>query len=314
MGGLITTLAELLAPTRPEDFIANVLGKKVCHIAGAPDKFASVMSWETLNRILGMNIWSAKSLQLAIDRQQVPPSAYCISTVDRNGHETNQPEPERIMRLVRQGASLLLNEIETLDSGVLSVVRCLEQVFGAKSSANLYCSWRARQAFDSHFDRHDVFALQVIGEKRWRIYQGRAENPVEHEIFHNIPQADYDNMKGPVASEIDMRPGDLLYLPRGQFHDALASSSASIHVTLSVSQPTGLDWLLGIWEEAVRDTLFRADMPLPGDEAAFAQHVERLSRRLTDLALDPAALQRARTARDNFGIKRGEFDLPNFDN
>ncbi len=157
-----------------------------------------------------------------------------------------------------------------------------------------------------------MFALQVVGGKRWRLYQGRADNPVEHEIFHNIPQADYDRMKGPVAAEIDMRPGDLLYLPRGQFHDALASSSASIHVTFSVALPTGLDWLHGIWEAAVRDSMFRADMPLPGDEAAFVDHVERLARRFSDLALDPAALARAKTARADFGIQPGDYDLPDF--
>ena len=48
-------------------------------------------------------------------------------------------------------------------------------------------------------------------------------------------------MKGRVAEEILMRPGDLLYLPRGQFHDALASTDASIHVTLSCAEPNGLD-------------------------------------------------------------------------
>ncbi len=310
MAGRITTLSKLLAPTRPEDFLANSFGRKVAHIRGTSKKFASVMSWDVLNRILAMDVWSAKSMQLMMDAQRVPLSAYCIRTVNRNGHPTDRPDAARVQQLVQRGASLLLNEIETLHEGVLAVVRCLEQAFGAKGSANLYCSWQARPAFDSHFDRHDVYALQVVGDKRWRIYQGRAENPIEHALFHNVPQAEYDRMKGQVAREVDMRPGDLLYLPRGQFHDALASSAASIHVTFAVSQPTGIDWLLGIWEEAVRDSLFRADLPLPGDEAGLAAHIERLTRRFGELALEPAALQRAKLARDEFGIKRGTFDLP----
>ena len=309
----ITTLDALLAPTLPDEFLTKIFARNSLHIRGNPNKFASVMNWDELNQILRMNIWSAKSFQLVMDTKQVPPPDYCISTVDRNGHQTDQPDPERVIEFLRRGAAILLNEIETLHPGILSVVRCLERAFGAKSSANLYCSWQARQAFDSHFDRHDVFALQVVGAKRWRLYQGRVDNPIEHEIFHNISQADYDRMKGPVATEIDMQPGDLLYLPRGQFHDALATSSESIHVTISVALPTGLDWLRGVWEAAIRDSKFRADMPLPSDEQALVAHIERLTRRLSELALDPAVLAQARAARAGFGIQPGDYDLPNFD-
>lgn len=308
----ITTFDELLAPTSPDDFFAKIFAKTSFHIKGGPDKFASVMNWDGLNRILRMSVWSAKTLQLISDGQRIPPAAYSLDTVDRNGHQTDQPDPERVTQLLGQGAALLLNEIETLHPGVLAVARCLERTFGAKSCANLYCSWQARQAFDSHFDRHEVFALQVVGSKHWRLYQGRVDNPIEHELFHNVPQAEYDRMKGPVAAEIEMQPGDLLYLPRGQFHDALASSSASIHVTFGVSLPTGLDWLHGIWAAAVRDSTFRADMPLPGDDQAFVAHVDLLMRRLSDLALDPAALVQAKLARADFGIRSGDYDLPNF--
>ena len=114
----------------------KIFARKSLHIRGNPNKFASLMNWEQLNQILRMNIWSAKSLQLVVDTQRVPPPAYCIVTVDRNGHQTDQPDPERVTQFLRQGAALLLNEIETLHPGILSIVRCLEQTFGAKSSAS----------------------------------------------------------------------------------------------------------------------------------------------------------------------------------
>lgn len=50
--------------------------------------------------------------------------------------------------------------------------------FGARSFANVYCSFRGVQAFQTHFDLHDVFAVQAEGEKTWRIYEARADAPV----------------------------------------------------------------------------------------------------------------------------------------
>lgn len=311
---LISSLEQLLAPVSLEQFFAEIHGRKPLHISGDPAKFASVMSWQALNRMLEMNVWNSYSLQLMMDRQRVPPGAYCRNTVDRNQQRQMQPDSEKVTGFVAQGASLLLNEIESLHPGVMAVVEALESTIGGKSSANLYCSWQQRQAFDSHCDKHDVYALQIIGEKRWNIYQGRDDNPIEHPAFKNVPQAENDRKKGAVAQQLTLSPGDLLYLPRGQYHDALASSQASVHVTFSCSEPKGLDWLTTLWEQAVADSLFRADLPRaegPDGEAALRAHLEALCDHLREIALSPQGVEQAKAIRRHYGIKRDRYDLPN---
>ena len=42
----------------------------------------------------------------------------------------------------------------------------------------MYCSFKGVQAFQTHYDLHDVFAVQAEGEKTWRIYESRADAPV----------------------------------------------------------------------------------------------------------------------------------------
>lgn len=316
MSQFITSFRQLIDPLPPEKFFGDYCRQRPLHIPGDAEKFASVMDWSELNRLLGMGVWTARSLQLSLDRQRIPPAAYCRNAVDRNQMQVLQPDAAKVMEFLKRGASLLLNEIETLHPGVGAVLETIEAAHGGRGNANLYCSWKQRQAFDSHYDRHEVYALQIVGEKTWRIYEGRAEAPIEHPAFKNVPQAEYDRMKGGVAQELVMRPGDLLYLPRGQFHDALASSDVSVHVTFSCSEPIGLEWLTRLWELAVRDPLFRADLPQCGDDegqARLSEHLEKLTERFQDIARSPEGQRQALELRNGFTVKRPGFSLPALD-
>lgn len=309
MSETAVSLTTLLDPVSPADFFADSFDLAPLHVRGDPRKFAAVMSWEVLNGLLAMDVWTGQTLQLYADTQRVPPAAYCEHAINRNRQQVLLPDPEKVKALIGRGASLLLNEVESLHAGTLAVAQALQDGLGAKSAANVYGSWQGHRAFDSHYDRHDVFVLQISGSKVWRIYQGRTEHPIEHAAFYQVPQAEYDRLKGPIASELEMQPGDLLYLPRGQYHDALASSAASLHVTFCCTRPTGLDLLTGLWEQAVDDALFRAY--LPSEPKALDAHVSELMARLAGMAGGDEGRAQLAALQERFRIKRGAFDLPN---
>lgn len=302
--------ADLIAPMSLDEFSRGYYDQRWLYQSGDDARFADIMSWDRLNDLLNMRVWTARTFQLTLDRQRIPPHAYCQPGADRSHQQSDLPDPVQVMGWLERGASITLNEVESLVRPIRDIARILEQHFGAKSSANIYCSWKARQAFDSHFDRHDVFALHILGEKVWNIYRGRTEHPIEHALFHNVPQADYDRMKGPIAEKITMRPGDLLYLPRGQFHDALASSGASIHVTFSCAEPIGLDWLNLMWQQSVMDPEFRRY--LPRQNADLAQHLTQLLERFKQAALAPETLNQIQQMRSQFGMSKPDYDLPRF--
>lgn len=313
MSDYISSLAELLDPMTPEAFRAEYLHNKPVHVRGRPEKFASTLDWADINRMLAMDVWSQQTLQLHIDANRVPPAAYCMTAANRDHQPVMRPDPDKVQELVGRGATLLLNEIETLAPGVLSIVDTLERELGAKSAVNLYCSRKERKGFGSHCDRHDVFAAQLYGSKRWNIYQGQLDKPIEHAMFQNVPQVEYDRRKGEVAEVIEMNPGDLLYLPRGKFHDALTMSEISVHLSISSNEPLGLDWLTQLWNLAVQDPEFRTVLPLPdgpSGEQALHQHLRHLYERLGAIAFDARSLRMATTLRSGYGIKRGRYDLP----
>jgi hypothetical protein len=275
------SFADFLAPVTIEQFRRDHLDRAPVHIPGTPDKFADVMSWGALNRLLDMSgLWSAQSLSLALDCKIIPQEEYCRRGRDRSGRAAMLPEPTRVRRLVRQGASLLLIDVDTLSPGLRAVADLIERALGGKVQINLYCSWRERQAFPSHFDTHDVFAIHIAGAKRWTVYRGRADQPVDNPAWRGFGQAHHDRARGEVLASVDLDPGDVLYLPRGQYHDALATGENAIHLAVGVNEPIGLDVLTLLFEDfIVGDAAFRRRLPPADDGAAVARHVADLAAR-----------------------------------
>jgi hypothetical protein len=85
---------------------------------------------------------------------------------------------------------------------------------------------------------HDVFVLQVAGEKHWRIHE-----PVLRDPLRTQPWADRAAEvaaaaeRDPVVDAV-LRPGDALYLPRGFLHSATALGEISAHLTIGVHPVT----------------------------------------------------------------------------
>lgn len=316
---MITDFRDILAPVTPEEFFAEYYGKQALHIPGTPEKFASVMSWEKLNALLNMSIvWQQSDrLKLALDGKIVPPEAYGRSVARHaNGATTPMwdPDPERVKAQMRQGASLVLDRIESLMPGLSAAAETLECALEAKVQANLYCSWKGHQAFTSHFDAHEVFALNMEGNKLWQIYEGRMDDPVEQfTTIRSLSPAFHERSKGDIKMEVMMRPGDVIYLPRGLYHDALAETGGCIHVTFSAVTVTGVDYASEVFKRAIADPRFRALLPISGasnDDAAYIDHLARLAGHLEDIAASNEMVMSFRMFQQNFRSHQSGYDLP----
>jgi bifunctional lysine-specific demethylase and histidyl-hydroxylase NO66 len=89
------------------------------------------------------------------------------------------------------------------------------------------------QGFAPHFDDVDVYVLQVEGAKRWRVYP-----PLSGHALPRYSSRDFaDDEIGAPLRTVVLRPGDLLFLPRGTIHQADALQDAhSMHLTVSAGQ------------------------------------------------------------------------------
>lgn len=305
------SFAAILDPMDVATFERDYLGRKPVLIRGGADKFANVMGWDTLNELLNMSaIWSAKSLLLFLDTEQIPPEQFCVPALDRDQQQTLRPRPDRVLDYLRQGASLVLNDIDTLTDGLRRITTALEAGTHAKVQANLYCSWAEHQGFHSHFDTHDVYAVHLAGEKLWRVYSTCFPDPIAHPKFKSFGRAWHEQNRGDILIEEVLRPGDLLYLPRGQYHDAVAVSPGTFHIAFGVTSVIGLDFLGLLYDLAVEDPLFRATMPRHTDPAAVTARIEQLGARLAELSRDGQLAERFGAFQRGFRFVRGGFDLP----
>jgi len=281
------TFEQLLFPMNSDDFFENYNNRKPMLLRGPADKFSQVLSWTDIHRLLNMDrIWTHHTLGLHLNGEGIPPQEYCKLVTRDGGGLISRPQARLVRRFVQQGASVILNDIDTLTPGMAAISQALQGGGLGEPWANAYISWKEHRAFNVHADTHDVWVVQIEGRKTWNIWQGRSPWPTE-EGGQRIPARSEDPDKGELLHEWTLNPGDLLYLPWGWFHDALAATEASVHITYGVRPLNGLDLAKQLMDRMMNDPDFRQPMPLQdGTEAAraaLAQHAARLGDKLAEL-------------------------------
>jgi ribosomal protein L16 Arg81 hydroxylase len=311
---MIDDLAALLAPVTPERFFAEHHDRAPLHVRGHAAKFAQVLSWRQINRLLDMtHVWTSTSLKLVMDSAAVPAEQFCTRATGRDGTAVLQPDAKLVQGWIAKGASVVMNDVDSLTPGLASVSNALEAAGLGKAQANVYISWQSHKAFRTHYDTHDVWAVQVEGEKDWNIWEGRGDWPIPHPMFKGQPQAHHDQARGKLREVVRMQPGDLLYLPRGWYHDALAEAPASVHVAYGVHAPLGMDLMNILAERVLYDAEFRKPLPRQDGSApakfALTQRAGLLGQRLAELTRDPKVLEVLAQFVAGYRFHRGGYDM-----
>jgi len=146
---------------------------------------------------------------------------------------------------------------------------------GHQVQANAYVTPPGAQGFTAHHDTHDVLVLQVDGDKHWTVREPLVPLPLSEQPSSSLPPG--AAAAQPVALDVELGPGDVLYLPRGWLHEAQTAGERSIHLTIGLLQTTWHDVLSDAVALAVDRLPLRAALPLPGrgpdDVEAFRAEV-----------------------------------------
>lgn len=279
--------ADFIAPFDARKFRSEYFGKRPVHIQGGAAR-AGLLPWPRFNEVLAITpYWNEETLKVYFRSRAALRENYC-DTADLRAGMYAPVNPAKVKALMGLGASLVANHLHRVCPEVGAFASMLEHEFAARVFANVYCSFQGVQAFQTHFDLHDVFAVQAEGEKTWHVYESRADAPV-----NPVPPGDewekwLTESRGKLLFEARMKPGDVLYLPRGQYHDALTGSYASLHVTFGVAPATGLALFKLLETALTRESGFRAYLPDARSGEELRERLAQLAERVKAAMTSPA--------------------------
>ena len=263
------TFDDLVRPLTAREFLDTRCGERPVLFRGRSARFASLCTWDDLNALLSSPVCRTR-MQLWRDGKQIS-DKLCTTPPFGPGWRnepanTDQLDDGRLNVLLRDGASVVLRGIQAFHPRSRPVADALESALGSYANINLYASWMPTRGFAAHWDDHDVFILQVAGRKRWQLYG-------ETRRFPLIRDAEPNPRPGEAVWSEVIDAGDVLYIPRGWWHDARvagndgAAGVGSLHFTCSVRPLTGLDFLSWLSGRLARHEAFRRDLPHPADGA-----------------------------------------------
>jgi cupin superfamily protein len=179
----------------------------------------------------------------------------------------------RVLAEFEAGATIVLQALHHTWEPLARFCRLLEQVLEHPVQANAYFTPRDSQGLAVHHDTHDVFVLQIAGEKRWLIYEPAFPLPLKHQNYRKELGA-----PGAPVHDIVLRPGDTLYMPRGWLHEAATSITDSLHLTIGVNVYSWLEAVKAALAECAEDVDFRREAP--GSIELADELIARLQERL----------------------------------
>ncbi|HEV7508013.1 MAG TPA: cupin domain-containing protein [Thermoanaerobaculia bacterium] len=244
------SFADLIRPLKPETFLDDYWEKKYLHIS-----HQSAQRFEDLFSLRDIDRW------LLCVRSGMPDSILLAAPQgSESGTERFRPQDsvvDHVYDAFSKGHSVVLNYLEDSWPPLAQLVRSLNEAFAAQVGVNVYLTPKGSQTFPVHVDEHDVFVLQVQGEKIWRLYEMQELTVMRRDYKADLfptEEAKKDFSGTPLIAELKLQPGDLLYVPRGMPHCAIARDTTSLHLTVSVTPLYWFDFL----KAAVEQTLAAA--------------------------------------------------------
>ena len=175
-------------------------------------------------------------------------------------HDTN------VWAAYLDGCSVVLNHADAVSPWLAALCDDLQQHAFPHAYANTYLTPPGAQTAPPHADDRDVLVIQVVGAKQWTVYSNiPIPFPYPHEQVGKEGLAVPPHvLEGPkTLNQVTLEAGDVLYIPRGQVHQAQAAATTqepSFHVTIALATH---DWTLaGMLSQTIVPRALLSHVPL----------------------------------------------------
>ena len=261
---------QVMAPLGAAVFLRDYWLKQFVHIPGKAGRFTPLLRWDELNAILEQHRLTPPRLKLYRDGQPLDPSLYLTPAM----FGVPRLDAGRLAIALAQGASLILDDAQEVAPRVRDLMGVFQDALHTDAFANLYAGWHSQKAFSGHWDPQEAVVLQLAGRKRWRVWRPTRLHPLQNDSEQPEPPTVAPAWEGV------LNDGDVLYIPRGWWHDAFPLNEPSLHLTVSLTPPTALDYLGWVMSRLRDHAELRASLPPAG--AGRADMTDKVSALVTE--------------------------------
>jgi ribosomal protein L16 Arg81 hydroxylase len=251
-------LAELIQPLTTPEFFSSYWEKKHLVLSRqSPDTYQELLSLDDVDRALTEMGSRYPDITLATGEKVTSSAEFTFPD--------GAIDPLAVFKLFSKGTSIVLSNMQRKLPKLAALCRSLTAETSIPFQTNLYLTPPRSQGFRLHYDTHDVFILQIAGSKNWRIYDSPVELPPRGRGYGASNQK-----PGALSDKFLLQQGDLLYMPRGLYHEAVSDESTSLHITLGANSVAWSDFLFeAVASACLKDVSFRRSLPVGFANAGF---------------------------------------------
>ena len=240
MSRSITSFADLLAPFSPAESFKRYWENEPLHVRRAQPRFyEALLTAKDVEAVISSGGLRYPAVQLAKNGGFFPAEAFTRNLRSGGDVFAGVPDLDRVRAEYASGATISLPGFQRAWRPFAALAAAIEDEFDHPAHANVYLTPGNAIGFHPHYDTHEVFVLQIAGNKRWQVFESPLPLPHRSQPFDPRRYKPTEPLL-----EIDIAPGDLLYLPRGFVHTTVTGDSFSLHVTLGVTVYTWVELLL----------------------------------------------------------------------
>ncbi|NHB57346.1 cupin domain-containing protein [Acinetobacter sp. 194] len=217
-----------------DNFKNDFLYKKPYLFKGAID---SNLSWNDVNELYSRGDISHRDFKL-MNGYEVPKKEY-IESYNNLGVIEYRCITSILYEYLRNGATLVRNRIKN-EPFVDRISKQIGSFAEARTLTGSYAAFSSKSSYKSHWDTRDVYAVQLLGRKRWILRKPNFEFPL-----YMQQTKDFVDIKEPeeIYMDVILEAGDILYIPRGWWHDPLPLNEETFHLAIATFAPTGFEYM-----------------------------------------------------------------------
>lgn len=243
----------ILFPLVASDFARNIQEQRPLLMKSAAD--VTDFFWKDANEIIERCDVSSPDFKIAHDGIR-PKDEYVESYFDLGTQRHRLIKPV-IYNWLKQGATIIANKL-LHEPKLDRFSKCIAGFTNRRIVSSVYASLGLAAASKPHWDTRDVFVIQLIGKKKWTLFRPTFESPLYIHQSREYGER-FPCQQSPFLEAL-LDEGDVLYIPRGWWHDPQPVGGGTFHLSVGTFPIYSIDYLNWALAQMTECEVFRKSL------------------------------------------------------